>query len=164
MTVCSLTGYYTYDPNMVVLWVPNIADVQIPTASEIVTGTDLTEDHCLTDILGWEIETEVIRDGVWGPFEEQRMGRQSIADSRFVFPADRSGNDIRTLWDRGDPGNIVILPSGSYADYPAAPVNVYPVRVSQLTQFQRLRTGGGSVILVSFVITARCGENVLIVP
>lgn len=164
MSICDQTGTYTYDNNVIVLWVTSIANVQIPTASQLVTGTTLNDTYCLTDIMGWEIETDTIDDGIWGPFEEQRMGRQSIADSRFLFAAHRDGADIRTLLTRGETGNIVILPSGPYLQHLTAPVNVYPVRVSQLTQRQRLRTGGGSIIEVTFVITARCGENVTVAP
>lgn len=166
MTVCSTTGTYTYDRNVQVLWAETITNVQIPTSAEIVTGgINLTADpYCLTDIIGWEIETDVIRGG-WGPMELQRMGKQKVADSRFVFAAQRSAGsgDIRNLWARGDTGYIVILPSGPYLDYPDAPVNVYPVRIAQLTQQQRLRTGQGSLILASLIITARCGENVNVV-
>lgn len=160
---CDLTGPYAYDLNIVALWVASIADVQAPTDVEIATGVSLQPTYDLTDIIGWEIETEIIKDGIWGPFQEQRMGEQSIEDARMIFAAHRDGNDIRTLWNRGDLGYIVLLPSGPYLDHPTAPVNVYPVRVAQLTQQQRLRTGGGSLILVTFAITARAGENVLVV-
>ena len=161
--LCDLTGPYAYDLSVQVLWVASIADVQAPTDTEIATGVDLQAIYDLTDIIGWEIETEILKDGLWGPFQEQRMGEQSIPDARLIFAADRAGQDIRVLWNRGDAGYIVILPSGPYLDHPTAPVNVYPVRVAQLTQQQRLRTGGGSLILVTFAITARAGENVLVV-
>jgi hypothetical protein len=159
-----LTGPYAYDLNVQVLWVEAIADVQAPTPEEIATGFDLQAEFDLTDIVGWEIETDIIRDGSWGPFEQQRLGVQKIADSRLLFAADRAGDDIRVLLARGDTGFIVILPSGPYLDHPTAPVNVYPVIVAQLTQQQRLRTGGGSLILVTFAITTsqQCGENVLV--
>jgi hypothetical protein len=160
---CDLTGPYVYDLNIVALWVETIADVQAPTAAEIATGVDLQADYDLSDIIGWEIDTEILRNGKWGPFREQRLGQQDIADSRMLFASDRAGQDVRVLWDRGDVGNIVLMPSGHYLDHPTAPVNVYPVRVGQLTQQQRLRSGGGSVILVTFAVTARVGENVDIV-
>jgi hypothetical protein len=165
VTVCAfdLVGPYAYDESVVVLWVASIADVQAPTDVEVAAGLSLQPLYNLTDIIGWEIETEIIKDGKWGPFEEQRMGEQSISDSRLMFAAARDGNDIRTLWDRGDAGYIMILPSGPYLDHPTAPVNVYPVRVAQLTQQQRLRSGGGSLILVTFAIRERCGENVTVV-
>lgn len=163
VALCDLTGPYAYDLNIVALWVPSIADVQAPTDVEIATGVDLQATYDLTDLIGWEVETEIIRDGKWGPFEEQRMGEQAVADARMIFAADRAGQDVRILWNRGDLGYIVLLPSGQYLDHPTAPVNVYPVRVAQLTQQQRLRTGGGSLILVTFAITARVGENVLVV-
>lgn len=163
MIPCDLVGPYAYDLSVQVLWIDTIADVQAPTDAEIATGLDLQVLYDLTDIVGWEVDTEIIKDGKWGPFEEQRLGEQSIADSRLIFAADRAGNDVRTLWARGDAGNIVILPSGPYLEHPTAPVNVYPVRVAQLTQQQQLRSGGGSLIRVVFAVTARVGENVLIV-
>jgi hypothetical protein len=163
VALCDLTGPYAYDLNVVVLWVTSIADVEAPTDVEIATGISLQPTYDLTDIIGWEVETEIIKDGIWGPFEEQRMGEQSVADARMLFAAARDGNDIRVLWSRGQAGFIVILPSGDYLDHPTAPVNVYPVRVAQLTQQQRLRTGGGSIIAVTFAMTSRVGENVTVV-
>lgn len=160
---CTLVGPYAYDLNIQALWIEDVADPQEPTAAEIASGVDLQAVYNLTDIIGWEIKTELIRDGIWNSFEEQRLGRQSIADSSFILGADRSGYDIRLLLARGDAGFVALLPSGPHLDYPDAPVNIYPVRVAQLTQLQRLRTGGGSVIQVDFAITARCGENVLVV-
>lgn len=161
---CDLVGPYAYDPHVLVLWVEVISDVQAPTDDELALGVDLQALYDLTDIIGWEVDTDIIRDGKWGPFEEQRMGGQKVDDSRLMFAADLSGNDVRTLWTtQGQAGNIVILPSGSHLDYPAAPMNVYPVRVAQLTQQQRLRSGGASQILVTFTVTARVGENVLAV-
>lgn len=160
---CDLVGPYVYDLNIQVLWVESIADVQAPTAAEIALGVDLQELYDLSDIIGWEVDTEILKNGKWGPFREQRLAQQEVADSRLLFASDRAGNDVRALWDRGDVGNIVFLPSGEYLDHPTAPVNVFPVRVAQLTQQQRLRSGGGSVLLASFAITARVGENVNIV-
>lgn len=160
---CELSGPYAYDLNVVVLWVESIANVQAPTDTEILSGVDLQAGYDLTDIIGWEVDTDIIDDGRWGVFREQRLGQQSIDDSRLMFAADLGGNDVRTLLARGDVGNIVIMPSGQYLDIPTAPVNVYPVRVAQLTQQQRLRSGGGSVILVTFAVTARVGENVSVV-
>ena len=160
---CDLTGPYAYDLSVQVLWVPTIADVQAPTDVEIATGVDLQAQHDLTDIVGWEVDTQILDDGDWGPFREQRMGEQEVSDARLIFAADRAGNDIRTLWNRGDTGYIVILPSGPYLEHPTAPANVYPVRVAQLTQQQRLRTGGGSLVEVTFAVTSLTGENVTVV-
>lgn len=161
--LCDLTGPYAYDLSVQVLWVPTILDAQAPTDVEIATGVDLQAGYDLTDIIGWETETDIIKDGIWGPFQEQRLGEQSIGDARLMFAADRAGVDIRQLLARGELGNVVILPSGPYLDHPTAPLNVYPVRVAQLTQQQALRSGGGSLLLVTFAIVARVGENVLVV-
>lgn len=165
MTVCpfDLTGPYAYDLSIQALWVESIADVDNPTPDEIATGVDLQAFYGLTDIVGWEVKTEILKDGIWSPFEEQRLGRQSIADATLIFAADRDGVDVRMLWMRGDTGFILLLPSGPYLDHPFAPFNVYPVRVAQITQQQRLRTGSGSLIQVDFAITSHVGENVLAV-
>lgn len=161
--VFDLTGPYAYDLAIQALWVESILDSQEPTDDEIATGIDLQEFYDLSDIIGWEVATEIIKDGIWGPFEEQRMGRQSIQEAAMLFASDRAGSDVRMLWQRGDTGFIVLLPSGPYLEHPTAPVNVYPVRVAQITQLQRLRTGSGATLRVDFVITSRVGENVLVV-
>lgn len=159
-----LTGPYAYDLSVQVLWVPSIANAQAPTAAEIATGVDIQAVYNLTDIVGWEIETNILTDGQWGPFELERLGKQNIGDTRLLCAADRGGADIRSLLSRGQDSFVVILSSGPYLDHPTAPVNVYPVTVAQLTQQQQLRTGGGSLIRVDFAVRARCGENVLVTP
>lgn len=160
---CTLTGPYAYDLNIQALWVATIADVQEPTPSELAAGHDLQALYDLTDIIGWEIKTEIIADGDWNAMVEERLGKQSIDDTSFLFAADRSGDDIRTLLTRGQVGYVVLLPSGPHLDYPSAPVHVFPVRVAQITQQQRLRTGSGSTLFVDFAVTARCGESVDVV-
>lgn len=161
-SVCSTEGAYAYDPNIQALWTTTVADIDAPTEAEVTGATLLNDTYCLTDIIGWEVQTEIIRDPPWGVFEKQRVGGKSVADSGFIFAADRSGNDIRTLFSRGDVGYVMLLPSGPYTDYPSAPINVYDVRVAQITQRQRLRTGEGSLLIVQFAINA-VGENVTVV-
>lgn len=163
--VCTTTGTYPYDRNVTVLWVPTIANIYAPTAAEIAAGIDLRDTYNMTQIMGWQIVTAPV-GGTWGPFDRKRMGKQSIGETQLEFAAQLSQgvNDIRSLWARGENGFIIILPSGEYLNYPNAPVNVYPVRVAQLTQRQGVRATGASLILVSFVVTLPCGENVFIVP
>ena len=158
-----LTGPYVYDLNVQVLWTTSIMDVQAPTDVEVAAATLLNDTYDLTDIIGWEAETNIISDGEWGPWEEQRLGRQKVPTEALMFAAHRDGNDIRTLLTRGDLGWILILPSGPYLLHPTAPINVFPVRVAQLTQRQRLRDGGSSLILVNFAARGRVGENVTVV-
>lgn len=157
-----LTGPYVYDLNIQAQWSTSIMDPQAPTDVELAASTNLNA-YDLTDLAGWEAETNIIKDGIWGPFEEQRLGRQSVPTAAMVFAADRAGVDIRQLWARGDIGWIILLPSGPYLEHPTAPVNVYPVRVAQITQRQRLRDGGGSLLLVNFAVRSRIGENVQVV-
>ena len=162
--ICNLTGPYAYDQNVVVLWSNSIADAQAPTDAEMNLATDLMTPYTLTDIIGWEITTDILGDGIWLPQEEERMGEQKLSDCRLGFAAKRTPTgDIRSFWNRGDEGFILILPSGPYDDVPTAYLNVYPVRVAQLSQQQLLRTGGGSTVIVTFAVRARCGENVTVV-
>ena len=157
-----LTGPYVYDWSVQIQWSTSIADVLAPTDVELAASTNLN-NYDLTDIVGWEPETNIINDGQWGPWEEQRLGRQRVPSEALVFAADRAGSDIRTLLTRGDVGWILILPSGPYLEHPTAPLNVFPVRVAQLTQRQRLRDGGSSLILVNFASLGRVGNNVTVV-
>lgn len=163
MTACATTGTYTYDRNVQALWIATVANVQAPTAAEVATGVDLQATYNLTDILGWEPDTEKLVSGDWGPFQKQRMGKQKVPDSALMFAAARNGADVRALWDRGDTGYIMLLPSGPYLEQTAAPVHCFSVRVSQITQRQQLRTGGGSLLIASFTQRARMGESVTVV-
>ena len=151
--------------NVIVMWQTNIANVQIPTGGEIVTGT-VPQRHVLFDGhygLGNRDRNDqgrhlgAIRRATNGATEYSRI-------STAFYGGPCRERHPRQSCTSGEHGNIEILPSGPYSQHPAAPINVYPVRVSQLTQLQRLRTGGGSVILVSFVIRSRCGENVTVAP
>lgn len=157
-----LVGPYVYDWNIEFRWSLSIMDVQAPTDVEVAASV-LLNDYDLTDIIGWEPETNIISDGEWGPWEEQRLGRQRVPTEALIFAADRAGNDIRTLLARGDVGWILALPSGPYLEHPTAPINVFPVRVAQITQRQRLRDGGASLLLVNFASRGRVGENVTVV-
>lgn len=162
--LCDLTGPYAYDPHVQVLW-GQVADPLAPTETEVFDAVTLNDaPYHLTDIIGWEVESDILRDPPWRGFENQRVGGQRIAQSDLIFAADREGDDIRSLIERGDFGTILILPSGPYIDIPDAPLNVYPVRVAQVSQQQRLRTGGGSLLLVQFAVTgAVVGQNVEVV-
>lgn len=158
-----LTGPYAYDLSIQALWVASIADAQAPTDVEIATGVLLNDaPYHLTDLIGWETETEIIKGGKWGPQELQRLGGQAVPSAGMIFAAARDGNDVRVLWDRGDEGFIVLLPSGPYLEHPTAPINVYPVTVAQLTARQQLRQPSAQ-LLVSFAIRERIGENVQVV-
>lgn len=163
MTACATTGTYTYDRNVQALWIASVANVQAPTSAEVATGVDLQATYNLTDIIGWEPETEKLVSGDWGPFEKQRMGKQRISDSAFMFAAARNGADVRSIWSRGTTGYIMLLPSGPYLEQLTAPVNCFSVKVAQITQQQKLRTGNGSLLFVDFTQRARMGENVTIV-
>ena len=158
-----LSGPYVYDLSMRVLWIESIADTQAPTDVEVATGVVLNNaPYHLTDIIGWELDTEKIPDDRWGPQVGERLGEQEVADAEMRFTASRDGVDVRSLWDRGDLGNIVFFPSGPYLSYPTAPIQVFPVRVSQITQRQELRQPA-SILRVVFAIKVGVGNNVFVV-
>lgn len=162
MTHCFTNGAYAYDPHIQVLWssgVDAIEDVNEPTETELDAAENLTENYCLSGIVGWEVQSELIDAPAWTAFTRQRVGIQSVPDARLIFASDRQGLDVRTVMSRLDRGFIVLLPSGLYTDHPDAPLNVYPVRVAQITQFQRL-AAGGSQLEVAFAVRGSVGENV----
>ena len=146
---------YVYDANLVVLWAPAVTGISgvsgvpfvalaLNTFAPSITGIGAAIElhpgtYCLTEIVGWEVDTEVLVSYRWGPFASQRLGGQSVADAKLVFTADRAGQDIRQLLHRHDLGQILLLPSGPISVWPTSPLNVYPVRVAQLTHRQRLR-------------------------
>lgn len=161
--VCSLTGPYAYDPNVVVLWNDHVGDVQAPTEDEVMAAVNLIDDFDLTDIIGWELESDIIVVPPWGEFATQRVGGTAVPRSELLFAADRSGDDIRMLLAERDPGNVLFLPSGPYLDYPDAPLQVFPVRVAAITQLQRIRSGGASLLRVQFAIRGVPGNHVRVV-
>lgn len=162
MVACFDSGGYRYNPNVRILWTQDIVDVDAPTEAEIEAATDLImPPYCLVEMVGWEVDTEIIQIRSYGPFLRQLPASQSVDVSRLVFTADIGGNDIRTLLTKDDEGFVLFLPSGPLVDYPTSPLNVFPARVAQLTQMQRLWES--SKVVVSFAVTAAVGENVLAV-
>lgn len=161
--VCDLLGPYAYDLSIQVLWVVSMADTQAPTDVEIATGVSLMPaPYNLTDIIGWELDTDKINDDRWGPQVGERLGEQSVSDAELRFTAARDGNDVRLLWSRGDLGYIVFLPSGPYVEHAGAPIQVFPVQVSQITQRQALRQPA-SILRTVFAIRPGVGNNVYVV-
>jgi hypothetical protein len=160
--VCDLTGPYAYDLSVEVLWVPTIADTQAPTSTEIATGVSLLgSPYDLTDIIGWELESDRIDDNRWGPQVGQRLGQQAVSDAELRFTAGRDGIDVRALWSRGSSGNVVFLPSGPYLEHPTSPVQVFPVRVASVIQRQALRQPA-SILRALFAVQPGVGNNVLV--
>lgn len=162
---CEPTGAYPYDPFIHVLWTTTLVNPFAPAVTGItgVGAIDITDAYCLTDIVGWEVDTEVINAPPWGPFVTQRVGGQSVQAAVLVFAADRQGLDVRTIMARRAVGTIIILPSGPFLQNRFAPINIYPVRIAGLIQRQRLRAGG-SQIEVTFAIRDTVGENVVVPP
>lgn len=158
---CDLIGPYAYDPNVQVLWTETIT-CDAPTEEEVLSAVTLN-DFDLTDIIGWEIRADIITAPPWGAFATQRVGGQAIDRTELIFASERVGNDIRMLLQRFDEGFILILPSGPFIEVPEAPFNVYPVRVAQITQQQRLDTGEGSQLFVQFAIRDVVCDNVRVV-
>lgn len=159
---CDDFGPYAYDPNIQVLWTENIEDCTAPTDLEVLAAVTLN-DFELTDIIGWEVQSEIITVPPWGAFATQRVGGQIIDAAELIFASERQGDDIRMLLQRFDIGFILMLPSGPFLDFPSAPFNVFPVRVAQVTQQQRLRQGG-SQLTVQFAIRDVVCEHVRAVP
>lgn len=160
--VCTVedVGGFVYDTTVRVLFAEagGITDPNQVTQEEIDYATDTTDMYCLVGINGWEVIGDVIVDPPWGLFDSQRIGglRMRSTVNTLVYAADRFGNDIRELLTRGIRGWILILPSGLI---PGTLMNVYPVWVTSVMDYQRLRNNGAQVE-VRFAITARPSVDV----
>jgi hypothetical protein len=162
MVACFDSGGYRYNPNVVILWSDDIDDVDNPTETEIEAATAMIPaPYNLIEVIGWEMATEAITIRRYGPFLPQLPASREVDGAQFVFASDIGGNDIRTLLSRDLEGYVLFLPSGPLTDYPDSPMDVFPVRVKQITQLHRLWEP--SRLLVSFVVTAHPGEGVLAV-
>lgn len=156
---CSPSGSYAYDPDLVVRFASTLDDPDAPTELEVDGAVDFTTEWALLDVIGWEVESEVIVDPNWGVFRTQRPGHTQIRESEMTFSADRLGNDIRTILQRYTVGFVMIFPSGLNGL-----VNVYPVRVGSVEHMLALRTGQGARIRTIFTIIATPSTNVAVVP
>lgn len=161
---CDGLGPYAYDPNVRVMWTTTSLEVASPAATGVAGAVELNDTYNLTDIIGWEVERNVIDKMVYGPYVTQLAGVRRVSEMQLVFAADRIasiGADIRQLLAADDEGFVLILPSGSFSEYPLAPLNVYPVRVGQVSQLQGLRQAASS-IRVTFVLIDDVGESVFV--
>ena len=162
MVACFDSGGYRYNPNVVVLWSDDVADVDNPTETEIEDATEIIPaPYNLIEVIGWEMSTEIIQIRAYGPFLPQLPASREVENAQLVFASDIGGNDIRTLLSRDQEGFVLFLPSGPLVDYPDSPLDVFPARVAQITQLHRLWEP--SRLLVTFAITGHPGESVLAV-
>lgn len=142
------TDRYVPDGLTVAYWVEAIADISDPSRGEIDAGTDLTAE--LAAIEGWNLQSEG-RDvqAAGEAFRSRVAGTIDVDGSALLLYADRSGDEIMSLFVRGTDGHILFLHGG---DVEGNPMDVWPVSVAAASR--ALRIGGEPVrIQVQFVVT-----------
>lgn len=112
--------------NTLVYFLPSIADPGlVPTRAEMTAGTDLTGE--ISDISGFTVAgNDIDAPDMKSEFVGKVPGRTSAEDSSITFYADKGGTDVRDVLPYKTTGFICMLDSG---DVPAAPMDVFPIRV-----------------------------------
>ncbi len=139
-----------------IYFLPTIADAGLAwTRTEADAGDDISGE--VADISGWTVSGNMINTPDLGSrFNSQISGRTSADNSSITFYADKAGEDIRTVLQRGLRGFIVIMDGGDVA---AQPSDVFPVEV---TAVGKVRSVGDQAaqLTVTFAITAEPGEDI----
>jgi len=114
-----------------VFFVPSIANLSAPSASEVNAGTSLTPQ--LAEINGFSFENSPIETpDMSSAFVSKIPGEDSVGDSNMTFYEDKTTNPIATALAKGTVGNIVIFYAGTAGANPAAAdkAQVWPVIVA----------------------------------
>lgn len=118
------------------IWfVPTIASLSAPTATEINGGTKL--DPQLDEINGFNYTNNPIESrDMSTAFVGNVPGEDSVADSNMTFHEDKVTNPIKTALAKGVNGNIVIAYAGTAGSNAAAgdKVDVWPVTVASTSR------------------------------
>lgn len=102
-----------------VYWVPTIANINAPTATEVNAGTNLTPQ--LAELSGFSYTNQPVAAGDWGDnFDPKVVGLDQAADSTVQIYEKRVTNNLRSVLAKGTAGNLVIFFAGLAGTTPAA--------------------------------------------
>lgn len=138
-----------------VYWVDSIAVLSAPTRIELDAGIDVSGE--MAEIEGFALQSETNPTTPFNSiFVTEKPGvLRTTGTPRMVMYADLNGYDIRTLWDRGDTGNIVILHGGDVA---GNLMDVWPVHIASVSK--TFATADAAFVVVQFTIPATPETNV----
>ena len=137
-------------------WVPTIAATDgIPTRVELDAGTDLTDE--VAGASGWLTTSAFVEVPDLGhTFTGKVPGKTSAADSSISFWADKSGDDVRAVLERGVSGYIVWADGGDVVDYLA---DAYKVEVASVGKVRNVEGTAALMLQVDFAILTEPVEN-----
>lgn len=148
--------------DLTVVWVPTIADINAPTAAELIAGTDLTGEVPPDGISGFSTTGATVDAPSFGSgFTAQLSNGYSAGSSsiKVYMSQDGATTDIRTLLKRGDKG-FVVLGDTNGGLVPGDLMDVYPAEVLSC---EKSRAGGDAMtVTVSFSIYSAPAENVTV--
>jgi len=132
-----------------VYWVASIAVLASPTRTELDAGIDVSGE--MAEIGGFALQSETNSTQAFSSiFATEKPGSlRTTGTPQMVMYADQSGNDIRTLWSRGDTGNIVLLHGG---DHPGYLMDVWPVQIAAVSK--TFSTSDAAFVVIQFTIPA----------
>lgn len=136
-------------------WLTTIADTAtfVPTRSELNAGVDLTAE--ISDFDGFKVSGDDIEvPDLRSLFTKKIAGRTSADDCSITFYADRTGEDVTDVIERGDNGFIVWLNGGDVA---ANKMDIFPVRVKSTPRVRSI--SDAARVMVEFSVTSEPTEN-----
>lgn len=117
-----------------VAYVPTIADIAAPTATELNAGTVLTTTLIPAGLEGWESTTaEVDNSSLASTFDTKLPGRVSFSGTALVFKKQDATDTVFTLMTTPGTNGYLVVRDGvaSTTAWTAADkVEVYPIRTS----------------------------------
>nr|MDT0660866.1 hypothetical protein [Micromonospora sp. DSM 115978] len=131
--------------------VPTIAVLGEPTREELdhATAVDLTPE--IAAMTGWEISGDRVAVPDLGTRKTGRIsGRINPGDAQISFYASQDTADVRTVIQRGDRTNIVILDGG---DVPGQSMRVFAVEVTAVTPTVGVAGTEGERVIIDFAIS-----------
>ncbi|WFE45303.1 hypothetical protein [Verrucosispora sp. WMMD1129] len=130
--------------------VPEIADLDAPERSELddAESVDLTPE--IAAMTGWEVSTDRVAVPDLATRKTGRIsGRINPGDASITFYASDDTEDVRTVIQRGDRTNIVILDGG---DVDGQSMRVFAVEVSAVTPTVDVAGSEAARVMVDFAI------------
>lgn len=140
-----------------IYYLPDVADPDNPTRTEMDAGTDLSPE--VADISGWQVTGgEIDTPDLATVFTGSIPGSTDVEDSSITFYASQDGADVRELLPRGTSGFVMIMGGGDTADNKA---DVFPIRVRSVGKEYSLDDEAARA-QVQFSITREPSEDVTI--
>lgn len=139
----------------VVRHVPAISDINAPTRVELEAGTTITR-HVRAQTGFTVSSSQIPTPDMASRFESKIGGMITAEDSSLSCYASRDGLlDIRTVFDRDEPGFITMQYGG---DVPTYPMDVFPITVTAVPPESSMEAAFG--VKIEFSITSEPATNV----